>query len=260
MRQDDLRALEKASKEAKETKSVGNNAQEQPSQSFLGALLTKILDNIQVEIFNVHIRYEAGHEDPWVSVPYIIHRSYVQHPDISIGICIEHLSILSTDPNFSPSFVNEPHSIIYKVSCVSNNLLIAPQLVRLKNLSLYANPRDEQLLFESAQDMCIKMRDWILRDKEMSKGKAQYLIEPLSSALKVTVNKHPNKATRSIPVLSVELLVDTEVITLSEEQYQNIMDLINYLLMISERWKYRMFRPKVRPKDDPIAWWKYAGI
>jgi hypothetical protein len=65
---------------------------------------------------------------------------WIQHPDICFGVTIEHLSILSTDPSFTPVFVSEPHQIIYK-------------LLSLKNFSVYANPDEKPITFSSAEQL-----------------------------------------------------------------------------------------------------------
>lgn len=69
---------------------------------FLSQLTTKIIDNLQFTLKNVHIRYEDKLSD-------------VGHT-FAVGITLKELSALSTDDNWSPKFISEPSNSINKVS------------------------------------------------------------------------------------------------------------------------------------------------
>lgn len=68
---------------------------------FLSQLTTKIIDNLQFTMKNVHIRYEDKLSD-------------VGHT-FAVGITLKELSALSTDENWSPKFISEPSNSINKV-------------------------------------------------------------------------------------------------------------------------------------------------
>ena len=47
--------------------------EEQKQASFTAQLVTKIVDNLQISINNIHIRYEDSHSNPDVSSPSTAH-------------------------------------------------------------------------------------------------------------------------------------------------------------------------------------------
>jgi hypothetical protein len=75
--------------------------------STLNALMTKVLDNLQLNIKNIHIRYEE--ED--------------KSSSRGIGITIENLSAQSTNDNWEPSFSSADHKLIYKVIFLKHSFL-----------------------------------------------------------------------------------------------------------------------------------------
>lgn len=69
---------------------------------FISQLTTKVVDNLQFTMKNIHIRYEDKVSDPG-------------HP-FAAGITLKELSALSTDDNWKPMFISEPSNTINKVS------------------------------------------------------------------------------------------------------------------------------------------------
>ena len=82
----------------------------QKTESFMSSLFTRIVDNVQVTVRNIHIRYEDALSSP-------------EHP-FSLGITLAELSAVSTDGNWEPTFVHNSASGIHK-------------LARLDSLSIY---------------------------------------------------------------------------------------------------------------------------
>lgn len=72
---------------------------------------------MQFSVSDVHIRYEDERTNP--------------NRPFAMGITLEHLSAVSANDNWIPTFLNSDHTIIHK-------------LITLKNLAVYWNP-DEQL-------------------------------------------------------------------------------------------------------------------
>lgn len=71
---------------------------------FLAQLTNKVINNLQFEIKNIHIRYEDKLSDPG-------------HP-FAIGLTLNELSGLSTDDDWQPKFISDPSSPVYKVCCL----------------------------------------------------------------------------------------------------------------------------------------------
>lgn len=67
----------------------------------ISQLTTKIVDNLQFTMKNIHIRYEDNISDPG-------------HP-FAAGITLKELSALSTDSDWKPKFITETTKSINKV-------------------------------------------------------------------------------------------------------------------------------------------------
>lgn len=170
-------------------------------ESFFSSLATKIIDNIQLSIKNVHIRYEDSFTN-------------VNNP-FNIGIFLEDFSILSTDPNFTPAFLTESHSIIYK-------------LLTLKKLAVYWNSNESPLSFTSNRELAQLLQKQIA-------GEQQYLIHPISLSVKAIVNK--NHEDSSIPQITGDIIVNDITLSLSEIQYKDILNAVDFYAKTEKRWK-----------------------
>lgn len=71
------------------------------NNSFMNQLVTKIIDNVQVSIKNVHIRYEDNVSNPG-------------HP-FAAGVTLSEVSALSTNGEWVPTFISEMTNTTHKV-------------------------------------------------------------------------------------------------------------------------------------------------
>jgi vacuolar protein sorting-associated protein 13A/C len=94
--------------------------EEKRQASFTEQLITKIIDNLQVRVCNIHIRYEDAHAHP--AVFYCFGYSCVQNR-MALGITLKELSAVSTDANWMETFIQEARTCIYKVHTHSLHLL-----------------------------------------------------------------------------------------------------------------------------------------
>jgi len=74
----------------------------QKSQGLIASLITKIVNNLQVTIKNVHIRYEDK-----ISVP--------GHP-FAAGITLAGFTAISTDENWKPTFIDSTAGAVHKLA------------------------------------------------------------------------------------------------------------------------------------------------
>ena len=82
----------------------GETKEEEGNDGFISQLTTKIVDNLQVSIKNIHLRFEDNVSDPG-------------HP-FAAGITLKELSAVSTDGDWKPTFISEMTSTIHKVGGV----------------------------------------------------------------------------------------------------------------------------------------------
>ncbi|KAI8839880.1 N-terminal region of Chorein, a TM vesicle-mediated sorter-domain-containing protein [Chytridium lagenaria] len=83
------------------TSNVGTDNKQ--NASFIAQLVTKIVDNLQITIKNIHIRYEDK----------VMKSS--EHP-LAVGITLSELSAVSTDENWNEAFIHEEVGLFIKVS------------------------------------------------------------------------------------------------------------------------------------------------
>ncbi|KAF6839500.1 vacuolar protein sorting-associated protein vps13 [Colletotrichum musicola] len=225
----------------KERSQEGMSQEEQKkSQSFTQSLVTKIVDNLQVTVKNIHIRYEDS-----ISAP--------GHP-FALGVTLEEFSAVSTDGQWKPTFIQDSTKSTHK-------------LATLGALAVYWNT-DTELLGPGREvdtggkppmphdEMVDKFKSLIgsTQDTELSH---QFILRPVNGKAKIVLDKtgdvHVPKAKASLLFEEIGLVID-------DDQYRDglmMVDLFHYFIRHQE---YKKYQPKgVTPKEDPKAWFKFAG-
>ena len=210
--------------------------EQQKNQSFTDSLVTAIIDNIQVSVKNIHLRYEDSIAAPG-------------HP-FALGFTLKEFSAVSTDENWRPTFVQSSSGTTHK-------------LATLGSLAFYWNT-DADLIgtgrgTETGPDgQGIDHADMIIKFKEaIAKGENhQYILEPVSGRAGIELDK-TGKVER--PKVKARLLFNELGFVIDEEQYRDalmMVDLFHYFLRHQE---YKKYQPKVPWKEDPRAWIRFAG-
>jgi len=98
-----LKLAELFSKQQQQQQDQGPDAAKNSSSmgSMAKGWLTKIMDNVQIYIDKIHIRYEDD-------------QTYPGHPFVA-GITLEHLHAQSTNDSWEPAFVNSEEKLVHKV-------------------------------------------------------------------------------------------------------------------------------------------------
>lgn len=100
-RKQELKRRRLSTAEMLESPDAQSEQKNKGGDGFLSQLTTKIIDNLQFTMKNIHIRYEDNISDPG-------------HP-FSAGITLKELSALSTDDEWTPKFITTPTNSINKV-------------------------------------------------------------------------------------------------------------------------------------------------
>ncbi|KAI1272115.1 hypothetical protein F5Y07DRAFT_311873 [Xylaria sp. FL0933] len=225
----------------KERNQEGLSQEEQKkSQSFTESLVTKIVDNLQVTVKNIHVRYEDS-----ISAP--------GHP-FALGATLEEFSAVSTDGQWEPTFIQNTSQTTHK-------------LATLAALAVYWNT-DSDLLGSGREvseeselvphaEMLQKFRAMISNDEGATGSNHQYILKPVSGQAKIELNKSGDTHT---PKFKANLLFDEIGVVLDDDQYRDALmmaDLFHYFIRHQE---YKRLQPKgVTPKEDPRAWLQFAG-
>uniref|UniRef100_A0AAG5DF63 UBA domain-containing protein n=1 Tax=Anopheles atroparvus TaxID=41427 RepID=A0AAG5DF63_ANOAO len=172
------------------------------------SLMTNIIENLQLTVNGIHIRYEDG-----LTIP---------HQRFGCGIKIDSLSAQSCDASWVPGRTanwNAQH--------------VTFKLVELTNFSVYWDPRAEAEMVHMISP--ISVRAQLRRDRSET---------PLR--------------TRSRPRLVCDLIWDEIKITLSDIQYNQMMQCVRGLDDIARYRRFKLQRPAGTVSESVRDWWRYA--
>ena len=91
---------------------------EATDETFVNSLVSKIVDNLQIVIKNIHVRFED--QNSHSSAPF------------SLGLTLSNLSAVSTDGNWNEAFIDDPTKPTHK-------------LAKLDSLAMYWTPKSSSL-------------------------------------------------------------------------------------------------------------------
>lgn len=220
----------------KQRNTEGLSSEEQKkSQSFTESLTNAIIDNLQVNVRSIHIRYEDSISSPG-------------HP-FALGLTLNEFGAVSTNKDWRPSFIKSTSGTTNK-------------LVDLKSLAFYWNT--DTALFgtgkgggvgaeaqESDHDTVIEK----FRDSFATSEAQQYMLKPISGRAAVELDK---SGRIEKPKIKARLIFEELGFVLDEDQYRDglmMIDLFHYFIRHQE---YKKIQPESSPKEDPRAWLKFA--
>ena len=212
-----------------------SNEDQQKSQSFVESLTNAIVDNLQVSIKGIHIRYEDS-----ISAP--------GHP-FALGLTLKEFSAVSTDSDWRPSFIQSSQG-------TTNKLTVLNELAFYWNTDakLFGTGKGAQVGAEAQGtdhgDMIKKFRQALDTDE-----KQQYMLKPVSGRAAVELDKS-GKIEK--PKIKARLIFNELGFVLDDEQYRDalmMVDLFHYFLRHQE---YKKLQPKATHKEDPKAWLGFA--
>ena len=209
--------------------------EQQKNQSFTQSVTTAIVDNLQISIKRIHIRYEDAIATP--GKPF------------ALGFTLKELSAVSTDENWRPTFIQATSATSRK-------------LVDLKELAFYWNTNTSLFGTGKGADVGAEAQKASHEDIVSMFGKAiesgegqQYMLRPVTGRAAVELDK-TGKTDR--PNIKARLLFQELGFVLDDEQYRDalmLLDLFHYFIRHQE---YKKIQPKSSPKEDPRAWLKFA--
>lgn len=209
--------------------------EEQKSQSFTASLTAAIVDNLQVSIKRIHIRYEDS-----ISAP--------GHP-FALGLTLQEFSAVSTDENWRPSFIQSSSSSTHKLV-----VLGALAFYWNTDASLFGTGRGTSV---GAEAHATDHDDMIEKFKEaLESGKPQqYMLKPVSGRAAVEIDKS-GKIEK--PKIKARLLFQEIGFVLDDDQYRDALMLVDLFHYFIRHQEYKNFQPKKPPMEDPRGWLKFA--
>jgi vacuolar protein sorting-associated protein 13A/C len=222
----------------KERATEGMTAEEQQkTQSFTQSFVTAIVDNVQISVKNVHIRYEDSISDPG-------------HP-FAAGITLEGFDAVSTDDGWQPTFIQSTSDTTHK-------------LAALKSLAVYwdtdtdlmSSGKGSQEGVEDEKAFADKLRDMIVSGDSADLNEHQFILKPVTGRAGLEMDK-TGKSDR--PKIKAKLLFDELGFVIDDDQYRDALMLVDLFHYFIRHQEYKKHQPKSTPAEDPQAWIRFAG-
>ncbi|CAG2102262.1 unnamed protein product [Medioppia subpectinata] len=197
--------------------------------------VSNIIENVQLKIRSVHIRYEDS--------------STIAGIPFAAGIIIKNLSAHSTDENWVPKYVTRDNSEYMR------------KLLELEGFSVYWDTNTQLFSHLDLQEMVTKMRQHLDSGCDMNGAPVdhEYILAPVSGKafLKRNCSEKPLTC-RAVPRTVIDLQLDQVPVLLTAIQYKHIMEWSIAFNRANTVWKYRKWRPNVSPIGNSKLWWKFA--
>ncbi|XP_034358412.1 LOW QUALITY PROTEIN: intermembrane lipid transfer protein VPS13D [Arvicanthis niloticus] len=188
--------------------------------SVTASVVTRIVENIELKIQDVHLRFEDGLTNP-------------SHP-FAFGICIKNVSMQNA--------TNEP---VQK--------LMRKKRLDVADFSIYWDVNCT-LLGDLPQ---AELQEAMARSMESRSH--HYILEPVcaSALLKRNCSKEPLRSRHS-PRIECDIQLETIPLKLSQLQYRQIMAFLKELERKERQMKFRKWKPKVAVSKNCREWWYFA--
>ncbi|KAL9059489.1 MAG: hypothetical protein Q9162_001187 [Coniocarpon cinnabarinum] len=205
--------------------------EQQKQQSFVTSLTTAIVDNLQVTIKNIHVRYEDVISNPG-------------HP-FAAGLILHELSAVSTNDQWQPTFIQSSSDTTHK-------------LAKLEALAFYWDTDADLIGPGKASGDAPTTEAVLTKIKEFGLHPSihQYVLKPVSGQAGLQMDK-TGKTDR--PKVKARLFFDELGFILDDSQYRDSLKLLDNLHYFTRHQETKMLQPKSRPMEDPRAWLHFAG-
>ncbi len=204
--------------------------QEPEKRGWFESLAMKVVDNIQIFLDRVHVRYEdEGRGEPFAA-----------------GLTLDALHAQSTDAQWQPSFLTVAQKIVHK-------------LVSLSHLALYFNtsgPGARPLTYTSLAELQEAMRAQIASPAHTPAH--HFLLRPVSASLQAELDSEKRAFER--PRVRLRGALESLTFALDRQQYLRALSLADGFTLAARGSRYQHLRPPQdsTPSSDPRAWWGFA--
>lgn len=216
--------------------------EQQKSQSFTDSLVTKIVDNLQITVKNIHVRYEDS-----ISAP--------GHP-FALGLTLEEFSAVSTDAGWKPSYIQNSAGETHKLATLGSLAIYWNTDTALMGTGREADVPG-QAEAATHDEMMEKFKEQIVTGESPDNANHQFILKPVSGRARITMDKS-GKIEK--PRLKAALLFDEIGLVLDDDQYRDALMMVDLFHYFIRHQEYKKLQPKGKtPKEDPHAWFKFAG-
>ncbi|XP_028393538.1 vacuolar protein sorting-associated protein 13D-like [Dendronephthya gigantea] len=202
--------------------------------SIYSSLSTTIMENLQLVVNDVHVRYEDNILNP-------------ENP-FAVGITIEKLAMESANQNWEPEFLVSESQTKFK-------------LIEIQKFALYWDSDTSLVGDLPSKDLNDALCRIIGRQQGMAGfSQHEYILHPLSSQVKLQRNcSAVPLRDKEEPRFIIDIHLEKIAISLADVQYQNLSKLMEEFQRHFRSQKYRKWRPLLPKKHNAKAWWQFAG-
>ncbi|XP_026840774.1 vacuolar protein sorting-associated protein 13 [Drosophila persimilis] len=217
--------------EAARKKEIEKNTAK-PDAGFAEKLTAQIVNNLQVTISNVHLRYED---------------STTTGSPFSFGVSLHRLELFTTDSNWDNTYMTEQASQVFKIA-------------NLSCLSAYMNC-SARLFAKEATSLTELFQTSIAR-KDFKPLHYNYVLGPISCNAKLKLNMNPELDSPAFQIPKIDLCLEMETLNvgLTNNQFDNIIKLGDAMNRMQLGIPYRKYRPyNLSIKGHAKEWWQFAA-
>lgn len=201
-------------------------------KTFAEKLSTQIINNVQIKITNIHIRFEDNFS---CATPF------------AAGVTLSNFTLHTTDENWEKTLISKSVTSILK-------------LCQLESLAIYMNC-DTKLFQDSRKDSYEKMFKESIASKTVQPDNYDFILGPITSEARLKLNPDPesNDIPFSVPKIFLTLMMEKLSLGLTKSQYQATIQLIEQFGRMSRAFPYRPYRPHgITYNSHYKEWWHFA--
>lgn len=199
-------------------------------KSFTEKLATQIINNVQIKIKDIHIRYE---DTSTTSTPF------------AFGVTLRNLIVHTTDANWKQCLMSEAINQVFKIA-------------ELEGLAIYMNCNTNTFASSSETQFPKLFSDAIASKDQQPEG-FNYILGPITSMAKLELNPNPEVDGFVTPKIQLQLSMEKLGIGITRSQYQDIIQLGEKMDRMMKGSTYRKYRPyAVKYRGNYKVWWKFA--
>ncbi|EIW86715.1 vacuolar protein sorting-associated protein 13 [Coniophora puteana RWD-64-598 SS2] len=199
------------------------------NEGLWSSLTAKIINNLQITVKNIHIRYEDK-----LSVP--------GHP-FAAGVTLASFTAVSVNEKWQPAFIESSAGAIHKLA----NLESLAVYFDTDSESMAGLPRSQSLEVFSA-----------LISGNAGRADHQFILQPVSGEGRIIVN---HKLDESTPHYDIQLFFDEIGVALDDDQYRDAISLVDMYHVFIRQHQYQKYRPTEQELEEnrPRALLRFAG-
>ena len=196
-------------------------------------MATQILDNLEIRISNIHIRYEDSKTFPGST--------------FSFGITLKSFLVTTTDEDWQETFhkAKDGNKIVHK-------------LATTENFVVYWNTHSDELS-PLEFDPWMQAMDGLIYSEAHAADleHMQYLLSPPNA---LTIKIIHNGAQGAVPRLTASVESMGVALHMDKQQYHQIMNTLQAHQTMATRQRLVAHRPHSSPRQCPKEWWRYAVV